>query len=64
VPTGDAEAFIDAAVTLAGRIARSSPDGRARSRAEVRAEVSGLSQADVASHFTQLLDGLRKKEAA
>lgn len=64
VPPGDAEAFIDAAVTLAGHIARSSPDGLARSRAEVRAEVSGLSQADVASHFTQLLDGLRKKEAA
>lgn len=64
VPIGDAEAFVDAAVTLAGRIAGSDPDDLVRSRAEVRAEVAGLSQADVASHFTLLLDSLRAKEAA
>ena len=64
VPTGDAEAFIDAAVTLAGYLAAAHPDRLARSRADVRAEVAGLSQDDVASHFTLLLDGLRAQEAA
>lgn len=64
VPTGDAEAFVESAVTLAAHLAGASPDRLARSRAEVRAEVAGLSQEDVASHFTLLLEGLCTREAA
>jgi glycosyltransferase involved in cell wall biosynthesis len=64
VPTGDATAFVHAAVPLAGHIASRDADGLARARSVVRAEVAGLSQADVAGHFIQLLDGLRAKEAA
>jgi glycosyltransferase involved in cell wall biosynthesis len=64
VPTGDAEAFVDAAVALARHIASRDPAVFERSRAQVRAEVAGLSPADVARQFTLLLDGLRSKEAA
>jgi glycosyltransferase involved in cell wall biosynthesis len=64
VPTGDAGAFVEAAVALASRIARIDPATLARTRADVRAAVAGLSQADVAGQFALLLDGLRTKEAA
>ena len=44
--------------------ARIDPATLARTRADVRAAVAGLSQADVAGQFALLLDGLRTKEAA
>lgn len=64
VPTSDAAAFIEATVALAARISAAGPGQRERARAQVRAEVAGLSQADVARHFTSVLDGLCNREAA
>lgn len=64
VAVGDAEAFVDAALMLAGRIACRAPEARMRARTDVRAGVAGLSQADVAGQFVMLLDSLRRKEAA
>jgi len=64
VPTGEPEAFIEAAIASAARISGARPEALARARADVRAEVAGLSQADVARQFALLLDGLRAREAA
>jgi glycosyltransferase involved in cell wall biosynthesis len=64
VPTGDADAFVEAAVALASHLAGANRDLLARTRARVRAEVAGLNQEDVASQFTRLLDGLCTREPA
>lgn len=59
VAVGDADAFVDAALTLADRIVDADADDLAHRREQVRAEVADLGQADVAGHFARLLDGLR-----
>ncbi|HEY6544968.1 MAG TPA: glycosyltransferase family 1 protein [Dokdonella sp.] len=59
VAIGDADAFVDAALVLADRLAAADADQIACRRERVRAEVADLGQADVAGHFARLLDGLR-----